>query len=119
MEIHRFELCGVALDLEFCHRCRKSLCFDVCGKDQACTKSHPNNTGFDYCQTCLDELFLLRGKEGGGSPPKIIPVKNAGTIREGNCSNALCRMDNREGNGILVSCAGSRNVRKKQVQAGS
>jgi hypothetical protein len=63
MEIHQCEVCGAALDqhfFEFCHRCRKYLCFDVYGKDQACAKSHPNHIGYYYCQTCLDDLFLCR-----------------------------------------------------------
>jgi len=63
METHYCEVCKEVLDqysFEFCYRCRKYLCFDPTGKEQACAKSHPNHIGYYYCPACLDYLFLCR-----------------------------------------------------------
>ncbi|MBM4307663.1 MAG: hypothetical protein FJ123_13120 [Deltaproteobacteria bacterium] len=61
MESHLCEVCGSAINdqwFEFCYRCKKQLCFDPTGKEQACAKSHPGHIGYYYCQSCLDYFFL-------------------------------------------------------------
>ena len=63
MEVRRCEVCGAVLDqhfFEFCQQCRKYLCFDLTGKENACAKSHPGHVGYYYCPACLDDLFLCR-----------------------------------------------------------
>ena len=63
MEIRYREVCGSVLDqhfFEFCQQCRKYLCFDASGKENACAKSHPGHTGYYYCPACLDDLSLRR-----------------------------------------------------------
>jgi hypothetical protein len=76
MEIRYCEVCGAILDRHFfesCQQCRKYLCFDLTGKEQACAKSHPNHIGYYYCQICLNDLFLCRNcgqyKTRGGRFP--------------------------------------------------
>ena len=63
METRNCEVCGTVLDphfFEFCQQCRKYLCFDLTGKENACAKSHPGHIGYYYCPACLDDLFLCK-----------------------------------------------------------
>jgi len=62
-EFHHCEICNKIIDsqfYEFCHRCKKILCFDLTEKGNGCAKPHPYHLGYYYCPSCLDDLFLCR-----------------------------------------------------------
>lgn len=62
-ESHHCEVCGKVIDspfYEFCHRCRKILCFDLTGEGASCAKPHPSHLGYYYCPDCLDDCFLCK-----------------------------------------------------------